>query len=75
MEVFGSYRYSRRLAADLPLVPLLAVGEVFLVGANDLLHSTYIGAGNKGDSVSEMTSSQSTLRSRERRDGHFGGLG
>lgn len=75
MEVFRGYRYSRRLATDLPLVPLLTVGEVFLVGAHDLLHSTYIGAGNKGNSVSEMTRSQPTPRPRQRRDSHFGGLG
>lgn len=52
----GGCRYSRRLATDLPLVPLLAVGEVFLVGAHDLLHSTYVGAGNKSKSVREMVS-------------------
>lgn len=37
-------KYSRCLPADLPLVPLLAVGEVFPVGANQLLHSTDVGA-------------------------------
>lgn len=41
---------------DLPLVPLLAVGEVLLVGADELLHSAHVGAENKGSSLSKMVS-------------------
>lgn len=37
-------RYLRGLPADLPLVPLLAVGEVFSVRADQLLHCAHIGA-------------------------------
>lgn len=33
---------SRGLAADLAVVPLFAVGEVFLVGAFKLLHGTNV---------------------------------
>ena len=36
--------HSRRLSADLALVPLLAVGEILLIGPLDLLHGTHIGA-------------------------------
>lgn len=38
---------SRGLAADLPVVPLLAVGEVLLVGSFELLHGTHIGPGTE----------------------------
>lgn len=34
---------SRGFSADLAMVPLFAVGEVFLVGAFELLHGTNIG--------------------------------
>ena len=36
--------YLRWLPADLPLVPLLAVGEVFPVRADQLLHRAHVGA-------------------------------
>jgi len=39
--------YLRWLPADLPLVPLLAVGEIFPVRADQLLHRTHIGATGK----------------------------
>lgn len=39
--------YLRWLPADLPLVPLLAVGEVFPVCADQLLHRTHVGAKGK----------------------------
>lgn len=35
--------HSRGLAADLSMVPLLAVGEVLLIGAFNLLHGTNVG--------------------------------
>lgn len=34
----------RGLPTDLPLVPLLAVGEIFPVGADQLLHGAHVGA-------------------------------
>lgn len=43
----GVPKYSRCLPTDLPLVPLLAVGEIFPVGANQLLHSTDVGAAGR----------------------------
>lgn len=40
----------RGLPADLPLVPLLAVGEIFPVGADQLLHRAHVGAaGNRAE--------------------------
>lgn len=56
LVVSGGYRYSRRFATDFPLVPLLAVGEVLLVGTNELLYSTYVGAENKSSHVNKMVS-------------------
>ena len=61
LEGAGGFRYSRGFAADLSLVPLLAVGEVLLVGANDLLHSAHIGAENKSCRVSKMVSMSTHL--------------
>lgn len=61
LAVSGSSRYSRGFAADLSLVPLLAVGEVLLVGANDLLHSAHVRAENKSCRVSEMVSMSTHL--------------
>lgn len=52
----GGYRYSRWFTTDFPLVPLLAVGEVLLIGANDLLYSTHVGAENKSSHVNKMVS-------------------
>lgn len=43
----GVPKYSRCLPTDLPLVPLLAVGEIFPVGANQLLHGTDVGAAGR----------------------------
>jgi hypothetical protein len=43
------------------LVPLLTVGEVLLVGANDLLHSTHVGAVDKSNSVREVVSMSTHL--------------
>lgn len=54
LEGFSGYRYSRGFATDFPLVPLLAVGEVLLVGADELLHSTHVGTENRSSSVSKM---------------------
>lgn len=45
--VSSGRRHSRGFATDFPLVPLLAVGEVLLVGADELLHSTHVGAETK----------------------------
>lgn len=61
LAVSGSSRYSRGFAADLSLVPLLAVGEVLLVGADELLHSAHVGAENRSCRVSKMVSMSTHL--------------
>jgi len=40
--------HSRGLAADLAVVPLLAVGEVLPIRARDLLHGAHIGSKHTG---------------------------
>lgn len=46
---------SRGFAADLPVVPLFAVGEIFLVRAFNLLHGTNIRSETEQTSESESS--------------------